>query len=189
MRLLTDEDFNHRVLRMKFRSTLCLVIVIAAVITGVVTETHSIAATRRKPARSHYGPPKQGSLLYKFTRQLPEIDKIRISEIYLLRPDEWKPAPKLKSVVLEGDEARKFSAVWRRLNDGPNLGCFSPAYDVAFYSNNTLVFATQICFDRQKLTLPDIDGLEEMPFDAKGPTGRALLRAIQASLGAGSYYQ
>jgi hypothetical protein len=48
--------------------------------------------------------------------------------------------------------------MWR-LNDGPNLSCFSPAYDVAFYGNNSLLFATQICFDCQKLTLPDTDGL------------------------------
>jgi hypothetical protein len=46
--------------------------------------------------------------------------------------------PKLKSVILERDEARRFSQIWRRLNDGPNVACFSPAYEVAFYSNNTL---------------------------------------------------
>jgi hypothetical protein len=46
----------------------------------------------------------------------------------------------------------------RCLNDGPNVGCFSPGYDVAFCCNNILLFATQICFDCQKFTLPDTDG-------------------------------
>jgi hypothetical protein len=62
----------------------------------------------KKPVRSRYGTPKNGSLLYKFTRQLPEIDKIKISEINTYRVDNRKPAPKVKSVVLEGDEAILF---------------------------------------------------------------------------------
>jgi hypothetical protein len=65
------------------------------------------------------------------------------------------------------------------------LACFSPAYEVAFYSNNNLQLATQVCFDCQKVTLPDTDGLEEIPFDAEGPTGRALLKAIHHALQAG----
>lgn len=77
--------------------------------------------------------------------------------------------------------------MWR-LNDGPSLACVSPAFDVAFYSSNTLLLATQICFGCKKLTSPDTDGFGSIPFDAKGPTGRALLKAIQDSLRAGRYY-
>jgi hypothetical protein len=169
---------------MRFLSELCIALVIGVGV-STVAQPPPMATRHKKTVLSRYGPPKKGSLLYRFTRELPEIDRIRISEIEPFRPDEWRPARKLKSVVLEGDEAGRFSEVWRRLHDGPNLGCFSPAYEVAFYSNNTLQLASQVCFHCQKVTLPDTDGLEEIPFDAEGWTGRALLKAIHRALRAG----
>jgi hypothetical protein len=113
---------------MRFWSTLCLIILIAAVTPTVGAEKPPIMATHKNLSGADMDPRrKAGSLLYRFTGQVPEMDKIKISGIHTYRVDNWKPTPKVKSVVLEGDEARRFSEVWWRLNDGLNLGCFSPA--------------------------------------------------------------
>jgi len=131
--------------------------------------------------------PSKESLLYKYTRSLAEIDRVEISEVSFGRTADSKAyeTKVINSVTLKGSEAARFMAIWRNLNSGVGAGCFSPAYLVKLYSGEVLLVGSTICFHCHNLTLPvgeSSESSEIHPFDADGPTGRKLLKAIQDAL-------
>ena len=128
--------------------------------------------------------PIKESLLYKYTRSLGEIDRVEINEVRFGRTADSKgfETKVINSVTLKDSEAKRFMAIWRNLNSGVGAGCFSPAYLVKLYSGEELLVGSTICFHCHNLTLPIGDSSEIHPFDADGPTGQQLLKAIQDAL-------
>jgi len=130
------------------------------------------------------GIPSKDSLLYRYTRLLGELDWVEINEVRFSRSAdaEGLETKVIKSVKLNGSEAERFTAVWRNLHTGVGAGCFSPAYLVKLYFKEKLLLGSTICFHCHNLTLPIGESSEIHPFDADGPTGRQLLKAIQNAL-------
>ena len=124
--------------------------------------------------------PAKGSLLYRYTRELPRVDKVEVSEVRRARGDSQTKV--LASATLQGEAAEGFTQVWRNLNAATGAGCFSPAYNVKFYSGEQLLFGSTVCFHCHNLTLPDEGRGVINAFDASGESGQALLKAIQSAL-------
>ena len=123
--------------------------------------------------------PAKDGLLYKYTRGLPHVDKVEVSEIRWTKDFQNQV---LASATLGGEQAEGFMQIWRNLNDGTGMGCFSPAFNVKFYSGDKLLFGSTVCFHCHNLTLPNEGRGEIHAFDAGGESGQALLKAIQAAL-------
>jgi hypothetical protein len=122
--------------------------------------------------------PEKGSLFFKYTRQLPDVTRVKLR---LIRNDKDQVRI-LASTILLNDEAAQFAKVWRGLKRGVGAGCFVPAYQLKFYSNDKLLLETDVCFHCHNLTLLN-DGLfEHWGFDADGKSGQALLNSLKALL-------
>lgn len=124
--------------------------------------------------------PAKGSPLYRYTRGLPRVDKVEVSEVRWAGDSQTKV---LASATLQGEQAEGFTRVWRNLNAGTGAGCFSPAHNVKFYSGEQLLLDSTVCFHCHNLTLPSEEGRGVInAFDASGESGQALLKAIQSAL-------
>jgi hypothetical protein len=80
------------------------------------------------------------------------------------------------------DDAEQFLKLWRRLKRGSGAACFVPAYNVKFYSSESLVLDSEICFGCDNLTLPNGALHKQWGFDGRGPEGQALLSALKKLL-------
>ncbi len=122
--------------------------------------------------------PERGSLFFKQTRQLPDVTRV---ELRLIRNGKDQVRV-LASKILLNDEAKQFTKVWRGLKRGVGAGCFVPAYQLKFYSNDQLLLETDVCFHCHNLTLPNGGLFEHWGFDADGKSGQALLKSLKALL-------
>jgi hypothetical protein len=129
-------------------------------------------------------PPEKDSLLYKYTRELPVVDSVEVSEVqYARSPTSNSYETRvIKSITIHGAEAERFAYVWRKLDQGMGMACFSPAYRVTFFAKETPLLGSTICFHCHNLTLPEEGRGELYPFDADGKTGQSLLKVIQSTL-------
>ena len=122
--------------------------------------------------------PEEGSAFRAYTRNLPAVTKIELQQI--TKHDGQVQI--LSSKILVDDEAEQFAKLWRRLKRGSGAGCFVPAYDVKFYSGESLVLDTEVCFGCDNLTLPNGASSTQWGFDRSGLEGRALLSALKTLL-------
>ena len=119
--------------------------------------------------------PEEGSAFLVYTKKLPVVTKIELRQI----TKHENQLTILSSRTLLGDEAERFATMWRRLKRGPGAGCFVPAYNIRFFSNESLVLDTQVCFGCDNITLPDGVSNKQWGFDGRGPEGQALLAVLK----------
>jgi hypothetical protein len=112
------------------------------------------------------------------------VDAVEVSEVQYARSPSSNSyeTQVIKSITIHGAEAERFAYVWRKLNRGMSMACFSPAYRVKFFAKETLLLGSTICFHCHNLTLPEEGRGELYPFDADGKTGQNLLKVIQSTL-------
>jgi hypothetical protein len=80
-----------------------------------------------------------------YTRNLPRIDKIELLKLEL-KDDRWDGAG-AASKVLEGTEAQKVAALWRRQTYTSSLSaCHEPAYAIKFYYRERLIGYASVCW-------------------------------------------
>ena len=122
--------------------------------------------------------PDPASTLFKFTRELPPIDQVRI---YSQRFDDRKRRiVDDRRVILRKVEADRFIAVWRELKAGTSMGCFSPGYAIEFLSGTAVTLRADVCFHCHNVWLSPSD--EITGFDPDGEQGVALKAALDAAL-------
>ena len=122
--------------------------------------------------------PEEGSAFLVYTRKLPTVTKIELHQI--TKHDGQVQI--LSSKTLLGDDAEQFANLWRHLKRGSGAACFVPAYNVKFYSGESLVLDTEVCFGCDNLTLPNGASNKQWGFDGNGPEGQALLSALKTLL-------
>ena len=155
-------------------------IVIAIALVLLASDAGMSQSARRRTRKRHTTsvetgwPPGKDTPLYKYTRELPAVDTVEVSEVR----SSFSPTTKafetqtVKSVTINGKEAERFASVWRALNSGEGAGCFAPTYTVRFFPNQQLLVGSTVCFHCHNLRLPggSINGIYS--FDGEGPTGR-----------------
>ena len=166
------------------------VAILVLLLLATLTASNVVEAQKKKKRRTvttvvHVWEPTPGSAFYKFTRALPKVSKVELSQI-AGREDQafseslvfGKQRVRIfRSRSLEGDDAEKFAEIWRRQKQGTGMACFAPAFLLRFYANDKLSFETIVCFHCHNLMLSD-DG-EFWGFDAAGKEGQELLKAIK----------
>ena len=107
------------------------------------------------PVGTGYSPwswePEASSAFLAYTRKLPVVTKVELRQI----KEQNNQLLVLSSKTLLGDDAEHFAMLWRRLKRGPGAACFEPAYNVKFFSNETLLLDSEVCFGCDNLTLPN----------------------------------
>jgi hypothetical protein len=153
---------------------------------AVVALVAGSASARQDGYRSSWEPEK-GSLLYKHTRALGEVDRIEVesgsaSITQIFDPDA--------TVLLEGEPMQPLITAWRQLDSGNAAACWAPHARLRFYNRERLITQVQICFSCSLVNFaPDPQPGKRPPrpeyaaFDAHGPTGTALRLAIEAAVG------
>ena len=131
--------------------------------------------------------PTPGSAFHKFTRALPRVNRVEVSQIAgreaqavgesVFRKERVRI---VSSKTVEGLDAERFAGIWRRQKQGAGNACFAPAFLLRFYSDGKLYFETILCFVCHNLMLSDDGEIEG--FDAAGKEGQELLNAIKSLL-------
>jgi hypothetical protein len=87
-----------------------------------------------------------------YTRNLPSIDKIELLKLEL-KDDRWD-GQITGSRVLQGVEAQKVAALWRRQTYTSNLSaCHEPAYAIKFYYRGKLIAYASVCWSCNSIFL------------------------------------
>jgi hypothetical protein len=80
-----------------------------------------------------------------YTGKLPRIDKIELLKLKL-KDDRWNGEIEA-SKVLNGAQAQKVAALWRRQTYTSSLAaCHEPAYAIKFYSKERLIAYASVCW-------------------------------------------
>ena len=80
-----------------------------------------------------------------YTRHLPTVDKLELLKLQL--KDERWDGEIAATKVLQGAEAQKIAALWRRQTyTGSQAACHEPAYAIKFYSRRKLIAYATICW-------------------------------------------
>lgn len=80
------------------------------------------------------------------TRNLPAIDRIELLKLKLDDHQRWN-GDREAVKVLQGAEARKVAALWRRQTYNRNLAaCHEPNYAIKFYAEGKLLAYASICW-------------------------------------------
>jgi len=157
---------------------------VVVVLVGSVTAQQKSKHPKHKaaPVGTGYSPsswePEEGSAFLAYTRKLPVVTKVELRQI----KEQNNQLLVLSSKTLLGDDAEYFAMLWRRLKRGPGAACFEPAYNVKFFSSETLLLDSEVCFGCDNLTLPNGASSKQWGFDGRGPEGRALLSALKTLL-------
>lgn len=167
------------------RPVAILVLLVVATLAASNVEAQKKRKGRTVTTVVYVWEPTPGSAFYKFTRALPKVSKVELSQI-AGREDQVSSESLVfgkervrifRSKSLKGDDAEKFATIWRRQKQGAGMACFAPAFLLRFYANDKLSFETIVCFNCHNLMLSD-DG-EFWGFDAAGKEGQELLNAIK----------
>jgi hypothetical protein len=117
---------------------------------------------------------------HDFVSALPHVNRVDLLKINFLQTDNIKnincartdlicgahrfPLIIRESKTLSGEDAARFSVIWRKLKRGDIWrGCFSPDHVLRFYSDNNLLLETELCLICHQVKLPkggviNIDG-------------------------------
>jgi hypothetical protein len=168
-------------------------LLVATLLLLATVKSGSVVAQKKAKRRSvtkvvYVWEPTPGSAFHKFTRALPKVDKVELSQI---AGREGQAAEEsivfgkqrvriFSSKSLIGVQAEKFAEIWRRQKQGVGMACFAPAFLLRFYVEEKLYFETIVCFHCHNLVLSDDE--EFWGFDAAGKEGQELLNAIKGLL-------
>jgi hypothetical protein len=145
--------------------------------------------SKKKPARSKivYGTvverwdPDPKSYLYRYTRDLAQIDRIEVVRGH--EESSWESFVVEGRAVATGSEAVRIIEAWRALQGGLTGGCWAPGYEAKFYAGDTLVVTARLCFHCQIVAFNRWEN--RAGFDARGPTGAKLLSVLEEVLQGG----
>ena len=170
-----------------------MAVLFAGLLLSATLESESVPAQKKTKRRSvtrvvYVWEPTPGSAFHKFTRALPKVSRVEVSQI---AGGEGQVAEEsivvgkqririFSSKSLIGAQAEKFAGIWRRQKQGVGMACFAPAFLLRFYSDEKLYLETIVCFHCHNLLLSDDE--QFWGFDASGKEGKELLNAIKGLL-------
>lgn len=116
--------------------------------------------------------------LRRYTRDLPEIDKVELLKLKV-NGDLWDGA--IESLkTLTGKEAQDVASLWRRqVYRQYQVACHLPAYGVKFYSGDKLLVQASVCWQCNNIGFqtPDMNGTQY--FEGDGRLGQQLLSVFR----------
>ena len=130
----------------------------------------------------------------KYGWRLPDADRVEISVL-----DEWSPTvtngfpSKVDSVsyyrigrqkTITGEQAKEFGTKWRSMMFwwGFSAMCHEPAYGLRFFSGQSLLLETTLCWKCSNFEVSTPLGYRFMGFDKKRPQAESFWRSLQEHL-------